>query len=256
MTSRQIRRAAERSKNKQNRPTELSPVAANEPVSNQEATPQGLGEPEDFSSDSEPPIIVPDQEHIFCHGRSTGPRTPEGKARSSMNNLRHGLTGTFYVLADESPAKFEDLLTTLIEEHAPVTPTELILVEKMAEHLWLSRRAQRMQDGALGRDDVKNLMLFLRYQTTNDRAFYRALTELRALRKHALQFESHEARVRLVNARAHTIEQETEIRGRIEAPIPGNSAIPFDIAKRIMGESLTLAHTQYKHFEARKNQKN
>ena len=33
--------------------------------------------------------------------RSTGPRTGEGKTRSSRNNLRHGLTGHINILPTE-----------------------------------------------------------------------------------------------------------------------------------------------------------
>jgi hypothetical protein len=40
---------------------------------------------------------------------SAGPATPEGKARSSLNSVRHGLCGrTFFLLPDEDPAEFHE----------------------------------------------------------------------------------------------------------------------------------------------------
>jgi hypothetical protein len=39
-----------------------------------------------------------------------GPRTPEGKAISSLNNLKHGLTGSFHILDNESQREFDLLL--------------------------------------------------------------------------------------------------------------------------------------------------
>ena len=123
----------------------------------------------------------------------TGPRTPEGKAKSSLNNLRHGLTGQFRVLDYESQEEFEEVLEALRDEHQPTTATEDILVSRLAEHAWLSRRAQNLQDAAILANSPHNLGLFLRYQTANDRGFHKCLNELSKLRKERRQFESQSA---------------------------------------------------------------
>lgn len=119
--------------------------------------------------------------------RSTGPVTQSGKAASSQNNFRHGLTGGFRVLPTEDQAEFDELLASLRAEHQPSTITESILVDNMAQHHWLSQRAQRLQDIAIAavlsqQDQEKQFKLYLRYQTTNDRAFHQCLNQLLKLR--------------------------------------------------------------------------
>ena len=166
----------------------------------------------------------------------TGPRTPEGKAISCLNNLKHGLTGAFRVMEFESQSDFDAAHDALIDEHAPNTSTESQLIRRMAEHAWLSRRAQLLQDKALMEDDDKRFTSYMRYQTTNDRGFRACLNDLLRLRRERRaamkQFESqnraselHEAKVRLANARAAHLEMDTELRGKVDAPIPGYSAI-------------------------------
>jgi hypothetical protein len=52
--------------------------------------------------------------------KSRGPKTPEGKARSAQNALKHGLRAQKYVvLPDEDAAAFEALEAALMEELAP-----------------------------------------------------------------------------------------------------------------------------------------
>ena len=119
---------------------------------------------------------------------STGPRTEEGKAISSLNNLRHGFNGAFCVLPSENPREFIGLMNDLHAEHKPATPTERLLVMDMARHYWLIQRAIRLQEECFtrGLNDValeKQLALYMRYQTTNQRAFHRCLNELLNLRK-------------------------------------------------------------------------
>jgi hypothetical protein len=119
---------------------------------------------------------------------STGPTTDAGKAASSMNNFRHGLAGAFRVLPSEKQAEFDQLLAALRAEHQPATITESMLVERMAEHYWLGQRALRCQhaclvDGTLTMEDQsRRLSLFLRYQTTHNRAFHGCLSDLLKLR--------------------------------------------------------------------------
>ncbi len=50
---------------------------------------------------------------------STGPRSPEGKARSRENAYKHGLTGEGVVLPHEDAAQFDNLVNTLEAEMRP-----------------------------------------------------------------------------------------------------------------------------------------
>lgn len=132
---------------------------------------------------------------------STGPKTDETKAVSAMNHFKYGLTGTkFHILPDEDFDDFDHVLMGLRYEHKPATMTESILVEKMARSYWLAQRALRLQNSCLADEDLtpggqhKQLSLYLRYQTTHDRAFHSALTDLLKLRserrKTEIGFES------------------------------------------------------------------
>jgi hypothetical protein len=119
---------------------------------------------------------------------STGPKSEEGKAASSKNNLRHGFTGAFMILPWEKKEEFEALLAGLCAEHQPATITETLLVEKMAQSWWLSQRAIKLQQISCFHEETdssereKQLALYLRYQTTHDRAFHKALNDLLKLR--------------------------------------------------------------------------
>jgi hypothetical protein len=130
---------------------------------------------------------------------STGPKTPLGKAIAAQNNFRYGLTGVFSVLPWENQGEFDALFTGLCSEHQPATPTEAALIEKMAQALWLGKRALLLQELTFKLDmpaciDEKQLALFIRYQTTHDRAFHKCLDQLLKLRaekrKQEIGFES------------------------------------------------------------------
>ena len=114
----------------------------------------------------------------------TGPRSVDGKATSSGNSLKHGLASGRVIVPGEDPAGFESLFTDLTAEHAPATETEALLVQQMAQSWWLTQRAIRLQNQAFTetRVDVAKLALFLRYQTTHERAFYKALNTLIKIR--------------------------------------------------------------------------
>ena len=74
--------------------------------------------------------------------KSSGPRTPEGKARVANNGVTHGLTGRFRMLPGESPDILDNVLTRLTAEHCPAGETESFLVRQLAElQLRLDRAA-------------------------------------------------------------------------------------------------------------------
>jgi hypothetical protein len=71
---------------------------------------------------------------------STGPCTPAGKAKVSMNALKHGLTGRNIILPTENLEEFESFYTGLLNCLAPEGALEMAFAEKIATDMWRQRR--------------------------------------------------------------------------------------------------------------------
>jgi len=81
-----------------------------------------------------------------CEPNKRGPKTPEGKARSALNALRHGLRARhFALLPHEDPAEFAALAAATREAYRPTCAVERELVEALAVALWREIRADRLE---------------------------------------------------------------------------------------------------------------
>jgi hypothetical protein len=72
---------------------------------------------------------------------STGPKTPEGKARSSKNALKHGLTADSVVLEGEDKEAFEQLHAMLKNYYEVQSIVAQELCKQAAQYMWRMRRA-------------------------------------------------------------------------------------------------------------------
>lgn len=72
--------------------------------------------------------------------RSTGPRTPEGKAKSSMNAVKHGLTARSAVLPGEDRGEREAMARALLRDLAPQGLSQRILAARIVALAWKLRR--------------------------------------------------------------------------------------------------------------------
>ena len=81
---------------------------------------------------------------------STGPRTPEGKHRSSQNARKHGFTATtFAVVRLEDLNEVANLREDLIATYHPVNSQELFALERVALAQQAILRAARLEAGFL-----------------------------------------------------------------------------------------------------------
>jgi hypothetical protein len=78
--------------------------------------------------------------------KSTGPKTPRGRAAVRLNSLKHGLNARILILPGESRAEYKALLHALEAEHQPSTPRERKLVIESAKALWRARRILRRKN--------------------------------------------------------------------------------------------------------------
>jgi hypothetical protein len=119
---------------------------------------------------------------------STGPRTDAGKAVSSMNSLKHGLTSRKVVLPGENQAGFDRLHNQLLADHAPTGALETELVAEIAACLWRLQRARRYESTILetssfelfvSHTQARGFETLLRYMAAIERQLNRAIVRLR-----------------------------------------------------------------------------
>src|SRR5713101_8264664 len=72
--------------------------------------------------------------------KSRGPVTPQGRAASSRNSLRHGFAAKSVVLSTESSSEFQALLDSYVVQFDPRGGVEEDLVQTMAAARWRLRR--------------------------------------------------------------------------------------------------------------------
>ena len=80
---------------------------------------------------------------------STGPKTPEGKKHSSLNALRHGLTGQLIVMPTEDLAAYQSHLKSFADEYTPKGATEANLVQALADASWRLNRVAALETNLL-----------------------------------------------------------------------------------------------------------
>lgn len=136
--------------------------------------------------------------------RSTGPRTPEGKAVSRFNAVKTGITAKSMVIPGEDPAELETLSAEYHDQFQPATALERFLVDDLVSADWQLRRLRRIEaqlwthelaaeqdagdDAPLGRIFSRGFQPFQLLQRRIDaaeRSYYRALKELQRIHREA-----------------------------------------------------------------------
>jgi hypothetical protein len=79
--------------------------------------------------------------------KSTGPRTPEGKAKIRFNALKYGIHADQIVLPTENEDEWRSTFFNFHDEFAPRTPSQEALVYFMASAFWNTLRCQRAEHG-------------------------------------------------------------------------------------------------------------
>jgi hypothetical protein len=77
--------------------------------------------------------------------KSTGPRTPEGKAASRFNALKHVLDAQSVIIPGENSADYDALVRDYQSEFSPESPSEAFHVDTMIRADWSKRRLVRME---------------------------------------------------------------------------------------------------------------
>jgi hypothetical protein len=81
--------------------------------------------------------------------KSTGPRSEEGKRRSSRNAITHGMTAKISLLPDEDEAGFERRMFEWVREYGPQSDGELFQARRAVYCSWQVERARRSQSARL-----------------------------------------------------------------------------------------------------------
>jgi hypothetical protein len=91
---------------------------------------------------------------------STGPRTAEGKAKSSLNALKSALTGRTVLLPSEDAALYQKHVHAFRDHYSPVDEHECVLVQSLADLAWRLARIPVLEMALFAKGRVEFAELF------------------------------------------------------------------------------------------------
>jgi len=163
MSNRTIRRAAERAARKaaereqkaqaQAQPQPQTMAAAAAGASTDPISPNvdfAEAEAEEHQNDAAPSRPVSDAQRAANRAnaqKSTGPTTPEGRAKSSLNAVKTALTGVTVLLPSDDVQAYEAHLQQHIADYSPINPAEKNLVQRIADADWRINRIASLEAG-------------------------------------------------------------------------------------------------------------
>ncbi len=130
--------------------------------------------------------------------KCTGPKTREGKFKTSLNAFKHGLYSKNFIIKTEDAAVFEDFSKSFIDEFQPSTPSELELLQQLISVAWrrhrvaelIQLRIDKAIDATLAAANARQEAHELRLATL----FQRTLSRLQSIRDKKLRNETIFAR--------------------------------------------------------------
>jgi hypothetical protein len=141
---------------------------------------------------------------------STGPRTDEGKSRTRLNGIRHGLTGQTILLPEEDRDSYTNHCHDFLADLKPEGAIESQIAQSIADDYWRLNRIKAIEDNIFGLgiefhdaldapraqaqtylEEARQINLLSLYEGRLNRAVAKKLAELRELQ-----------RIRKVNAAA------------------------------------------------------
>jgi hypothetical protein len=113
--------------------------------------------------------------------RATGPRTEACKAISSQNARKHGLCSRTLRLLPEEWIEYNDMRDRYARDLQPADDIDETLIDEICFNYW---RLQQTRDAELGLiekhpTELPIIALYIRYRTGYERAFYKALDQIR-----------------------------------------------------------------------------
>ncbi|MDP8983193.1 MAG: hypothetical protein M3O35_21675 [Acidobacteriota bacterium] len=116
--------------------------------------------------------------------KSTGPTSPKGKVRSSINALRHGLTARVVVLPTEDLQIYQTFSKEIVDSLHPETPLERQFAQTVADNQWRINRIRSIEDGMLAEGHFRRIGDF----DAEHPGIHSAFTAARAFQAHSQDF--------------------------------------------------------------------
>ena len=173
---------------------------------------------------------------------SSGPKSTNGKHRSSQNAMRHGLTGRVVVLPGEDVEVFKAFSKEIVESLNAESPMERQCAQTIADSQWRLNRARTFEDGmiAMGHFEAEGNF------TAENPNIHSALTAAKVFRDRSKDFVNlalYEQRIGKAQKEAFRQLYDLQARRKAASAMPPTLEEPKPVAQPVTAAAVATANS-------------